>query len=111
MALPAPYSPLPIPRQSGFIRAVVDPKLNALHRSLALRYSTITAARPAASDPERTAELLERALTLGPRSLGPQEKMEILRNPHLMEELHRRVWEITDRDRALLWGLECPCLE
>ena len=64
-----------------------------------------------AADPERTAELLERALTLGPRSLGAQEKMEILRNPRLMEELHRRVWEITDRDRALLWGLECPCLE
>jgi membrane glycosyltransferase len=109
MEAPIPYSPLPIPRGAGFIRAVVDPRTNALHRSLLMRYSMISAARPSA--PERARQLVERALSLGPGALGAAEKIEILRDPHILEELHRRVWEITDRDRGLLWGLECPCIE
>jgi membrane glycosyltransferase len=90
---------LPAPEKDGFVRAAVDPYVNALHRALlgarrSLRAS-IRAARRA---------LLDRALAGGPASLSARERRVVLADPDLTDELHRRVWELPDRRQAERWG-------
>jgi membrane glycosyltransferase len=91
---------LPMESEAGFVRAVVDPKVNFLHRSL-LR--TARAVSPSVAG--RRQQLLEKALSGGPRSLSVKEKKELLYDPRCLEELHHKVWEITDRSQAALWKL------
>jgi membrane glycosyltransferase len=90
---------LPEKERDGFVRAVVDPYLNAIHRALqgqkrTLRQSIRTARRA----------LMERALADGPTSLNPRERRILLMDPDATDDLHRRVWELPDRDRAARWG-------
>lgn len=78
---------LPPAERDGFVRAVVDPFLNALHRALRgeprrLRPS-IAAAR---------AELLARALAGGPTALSARERRILLGDPDLVDRLHAAVW-------------------
>jgi membrane glycosyltransferase len=91
---------LPLPDEAGFARAVVDPQVNMLHRSLLRTGRKVSQAIAA-----RRRELCEKALSMGPGSLSVQEKKELLYDPRCMEELHRRVWETTDQAQAALWGL------
>ena len=88
------------PRErDGFVRAAVDPYVNALHRALLGRSRSraprLRAAREA---------LLERALAEGPASLTLRERRILLGDPDLSDVLHRRVWELPDRERAARWG-------
>jgi membrane glycosyltransferase len=91
---------LPMDNEAGFVRAVVDPKVNFLHRSLLRTERTISS-----SVADRRQQLQEKALTAGPQSLSVKEKKELLYDPRCMEELHRKVWGITDRSQAALWKL------
>jgi membrane glycosyltransferase len=84
--------------RDGFVRAVVDPYVNALHCSLSgaprrLRDS-IRAARRA---------LVVRALEHGPGALGPGERRVLLGDAELLRDLHERVWALPP-ERARRWG-------
>jgi membrane glycosyltransferase len=86
--------------QHGFVRAVVDPKLNALHIAL-LR-------RPRKVSPKvalRRKKYMEKALEFGPQSLSAQQKRELLHDPECMAALHTKVWELPEGTIAELWGL------
>jgi len=100
---PEPYTPFPLSRKQGFVRAVVDPLVHALHTSLLLRYKKKAPARENALE-----ELVEKAAVKGPGSLTRREKMELLKDPRHLGELHRRVWEAESRDGAAQWGLVLP---
>ena len=93
-------SSLPMEREAGFVRAVVDPRVNFLHRSLLRKERTVSP-----SIASRRQQLQEKALSGGPESLSVKEKKELLYDPRCMEELHQRVWEITDRLQAAQWSL------
>jgi len=74
-------------RRAPFVRAAVDPGLNALHRALLGAPRTMRAAIRA-----RREALLARALADGPDGLGPAERTALLHDPAIVDELHRRVW-------------------
>jgi membrane glycosyltransferase len=90
---------LPAREHDGFVRVAVDPYVNALHRALlGCRRSlkpSIRAARRA---------LLDRALAEGPAALDARQRKILLYDPDLITELHARVWELADRERAARWG-------
>jgi membrane glycosyltransferase len=90
---------LPTLEHDGFVRAVVDPHINAVHRALLGRKRSVKASIRAA----RLA-LLERALTHGPLRLSARERRQLLSDPDMVDQLHRLVWEIPDPARAALWG-------
>jgi len=94
------HSSLPMEHEAGFVRAVVDPTVNVLHRSLLRRERTVSLAVA-----NRRQQLQEKALTGGPQSLSVKEKKELLYDPRCLEELHRKVWELTDRVQAARWRL------
>ena len=90
---------LPDPEHDGFVRAAVDPHVNAVHRALlgprrSLR-ATIRAARRA---------LLDRALAEGPEALAARERRILLLDPDLTDALHDAVWGLPERERAARWG-------
>jgi membrane glycosyltransferase len=90
---------LPPLEREGFVRAVVDPFVNALHRTLLRGPRRL---RPSVR--EARWRLAQRALAEGPGSLGPRERRTLLLDPDLVDELHLRVWEIPDPERSRLWG-------
>ena len=85
----------------GFARAIMDPCVNGLHiSSLGNGNRTISAAVAL-----RRRKLREKALFSGPPGLAAAEKREILCDPASLSDLHRRVWELPDRDLSGKWGL------
>jgi len=103
LSRPAPYTPFPFSRKQGFLRAVVDPLVHGLHTSLLLRF------RRGAPSKERSREkIVEKALASGPDSLTGKEKTALLRAPHHLRELHRKVWRLGDDNAAARWGLVPP---
>ena len=90
---------LPEAERDGFVRAAVDPYINALHRALLGRprelKSSIRAARQ---------RLVERGLAEGPAAVSTHERQILLADPDLMTALHERVWALPDRARATRWG-------
>ena len=89
---------LPAPERDGFVRAVVDPAVNAVHCALlgprrALR-PRIHAARHA---------LMARALAEGPGAVDTRARRAILVDPELMSRMHDEVWGL-EGDRAQAWG-------
>jgi membrane glycosyltransferase len=91
---------LPIPWGDGFVRAVVDPHVNALHLSFLRRERSVS---PAIS--QRRQNLRERAITCGPESLTAREKKELLGDPASVHLLHQALWERADPGQAQMWGL------
>ncbi|MBN2466647.1 MAG: glucans biosynthesis glucosyltransferase MdoH [Deltaproteobacteria bacterium] len=91
---------LPSAWQNGFSRAVVDPRINALHLDL-LRHKRKVSEGVA----RRRQGLGDKALRDGPESLSAAEKRELLYDPAVMRDLHKKVWEITDPRLAGIWGL------
>jgi membrane glycosyltransferase len=89
------------PKAGGFVKAIVNPVVNALHLGL-LRNRQRNLSQAIASS---RAGLLEKALSQGPTSLSPREKRFILYDPLLVQELHRRVWETSDDRIARSWGI------
>src|SRR5437667_180636 len=90
---------LPPRERDGFVRAAVDPCVNALHRALLGRSRSLALRLRAVRE-----ALLERALAEGPASLTVRERRILLGDPDLTDALHRRVWELPDRERAARWG-------
>jgi membrane glycosyltransferase len=88
------------PETGGFVKAVINPVVNAIHLGL-LRGKGRKVTEAIA---EGRAGLLEKAYTQGPASLSLKEKRIILYDPLLLEELHRRVWETPDNRIVKLWG-------
>ncbi len=89
------------PKAGGFVKAIVDPIVNAIHLGLLRgKQRKIT---PAIA--EGRAGLLEKALSQGPLFLSAKEKRVILYDPVLMQELHRRVWESPDDRIARSWAI------
>ena len=88
------------PEAGGFVKAVINPVVNAIHLGLLRgKEGKVTQAIAAGR-----AGLLEKAMSQGPLALSPREKRIILYDPLLLKELHRRVWE-TPNDRVVsLWG-------
>lgn len=81
-----------LPRHEGFLRVIVEPCLQILHKTLNFRSRKICAD-----------SLLEKALQM-PAELSKSEKMALLNSPRSLAELHKRVWSLTD-ERARYWGL------
>jgi membrane glycosyltransferase len=99
MARPAPPCPFRLPEGAGFARAVVIPRVFALHATLAShnrRKPPLTVAR--------LEELAARALAHGPDSLNDREKLLILGDPDCLRELHHNVWAL-DANAAARWGI------
>jgi membrane glycosyltransferase len=88
------------PDAGGFVKAIINPVVNAIHLGL-LRGKKRKVTQAIASG---RAGLLEKALNQGPLSLSPKEKRIILYDSLLLEELHRRVWETPDARVVQLWG-------
>jgi membrane glycosyltransferase len=89
----------PLGHTRGFVRVVLDPAANALHRALLRKERKL-----APMVDRRRQEILQKALQKGPAALSGKEKREILHDPGRMEQLHIRVWEIPDPDAADRWG-------
>jgi membrane glycosyltransferase len=84
--------------RDGFVRGVVDPYVNAVHRWLLRGPRSLS---PAIR--EKRGKLIERALADGPAALGVNERRILLVDPERIDELHRRVWELAGK-RARAWG-------
>jgi membrane glycosyltransferase len=89
-----------LPRQHGFVRAVTDPNVNALHRSL-LRKERRLSRRIAL----RRLAIQEKAMDHGPERLSAEEKRELLSDPARMLDLHQKIWETNDPSVAGGWGI------
>ncbi|MCF4150960.1 glucans biosynthesis glucosyltransferase MdoH [Dethiosulfovibrio sp. F2B] len=95
-----PYSPFSFSERQGFLRAVTDPRVHGLHISLLASCGHEgTRIRP-----DRL-PLVDRAIAEGPGSLGSGDKMELLKDPAALAELHRRVWTLEDDLKASEWGI------
>jgi membrane glycosyltransferase len=90
---------LPPSERDGVVRAVVDPYVNALHRWLLREPRRL---RP--SIREARSRLLERALVEGPTALDQRARRILLSDPSCVDELHRRVWQLSASERARAWG-------
>jgi membrane glycosyltransferase len=90
---------LAAPERDGFVRAVVDPYLNALHLWF-LR-------KPRSSKPsiaQQRLVLVERLLAEGPEALRDRDRKALLLDARRFEELHRQVWELPSAEQARPWG-------
>jgi membrane glycosyltransferase len=90
----------PAREPDAFLEAAVDPYVNALHRALLRPARTLGPSIRAA----HTA-LVDEALRKGPAAVTAEERRALLRHPDLVAELHRRVWDEDDAERAALWHL------
>jgi len=85
--------------RDGFVRAAVDPYVNALHVTLQRGERRL---RP--SIRRERDSWLERALAGGPQALSNAERRVLLQDPEAAGELHRRIWELEDEEAAGRWG-------
>ena len=89
----------PLEERDGFVRAAVDPYVNALHALL------LRSPRPLAPEIRlRRRRLRERALAEGPAALSTDERRSLLVDPLEMGRLHREVWRLRSREPAEAWG-------
>ncbi len=90
---------LPTAEHDGFVRAVVDPYVNALHRAVAGRRRRV---RPGVRAARR--KLIDRALREGPHVLSSKQRRYLMQDPAAIDELHERAWSLPDRFDAARWG-------
>lgn len=84
----------------GFVRAVTDPRVNALHLALLPQTQSRSPLR------ESRLELLrEKALREGPMKLTPQEKARLLYDASSVAWLHFQVWKSEDPEIARQWSV------
>src|SRR5205085_12065708 len=89
------------PREpDAFLATAVDPYVNALHRALLRPKRTLRASIRAAH-----AALIDGVMRKGPDAILADERRALLRHPDLVAELHRRVWDEEDPERAAHWDL------
>jgi membrane glycosyltransferase len=91
---------LPAVEHDGFVRAVVDPVVNAVHCAL---IGGTRGGRPGLRAARQA--LVERALAQGPEALAPSERRVLLADVEPMIDLHRGVWQLPDPARATRWGV------
>ncbi len=102
---PVRYSPFGHSRKHGFLRAVVSPRIHALHIAMQLPRRK---KRTSSTREDAKKRIVEKALHLGPDSLSVKEKTALLRDTDRLRELHRRIWTLEDEEKAALWGLALP---
>jgi membrane glycosyltransferase len=90
-------------QRDGFVRGVIDPYVNALHRWLLRGPRLLSRAVR-----DKRAALVDRALHEGPSALGVRVRRILLTDAECVEELHRRVWQLPNEDRARAWGVTPP---
>ncbi|HYD47746.1 MAG TPA: hypothetical protein VEB21_05335, partial [Terriglobales bacterium] len=89
---------LPPVERDGFVRVIVDPLANAIHRAL------LGAPRSLAPEVRaRREETCARLLQHGPSSLNNLERRDLLLDPEMVSRLHSAVWGIEDDDVARVW--------
>lgn len=91
---------IPVSWQQGFVRAVADPRVNALHRSFLRKKKRVSLALM-----RQRQSLEEKALRGGPDSLSVKEKKELLHDGEVLDRLHRKVWSLSRREHSDLWGV------
>jgi membrane glycosyltransferase len=91
---------LPPAERDGFVRAIVDPVVNALHCAL---LGGTRGGKPSLRAARH--KLVERAIALGPDALDPGQRRVLLADVEPMIELHRAVWQLPDRAEAARWGV------
>jgi membrane glycosyltransferase len=94
---------LGIDKSEGFLRAVVDPKINRLHIAIQ-RQQRRVAPKIAA----RRRQLVQRAVAEGPDGLSDREKKEILIDPTSLSSLHELVWESPEEIFSGRWRVSTP---
>jgi len=90
----------PEPWNSGFVRAVADPRTHALHRCVQKRVASDSAAVRRRRD-----ALRGKALSGGPDGLTAEDRRALLRDPDALQGLHRAVWDLPSGGRASSWGI------
>ncbi len=83
----------------GFIRAIVDPYVNALHRVLQGQPRSLRE-----SVRKRRSEWIHKLVTEGPDALPVNPRKCLLADPESVDTLHRAVWEVADPAAAARWG-------
>ncbi|WP_419786625.1 glucans biosynthesis glucosyltransferase MdoH [Pseudodesulfovibrio sp.] len=92
-------TPWGLPRQAGFLRALLDPGVNALRRSLQGRC-------PAPLSPATAASrdlLVEKVLQNGPDDLAQNEQQILLRDSERLLHLHQQAWTIENGAPRQRW--------
>ena len=89
------------PRSHGFVAAVLDPGVNALHCALLRKGRSFINEEVAMS----RRRLLIKALKGGPNVLDRHERMMLLTSSDMLSELHWSVWSLHE-DRAHAWQLD-----
>ncbi len=90
-------TPLRLLPTDGFVRAVLNPQINLLHRRLGGR---MTRSRIPAS---KRFLLMRKALNGGPEGLSVQEKKRILQDNLLLWMLHKWIWALPEGETARKW--------
>jgi membrane glycosyltransferase len=90
---------LPPAERDGFVRAVVDPMLNALHRAL---LGSKRSLRPEIR--AHRSALITRALAEGAAALSDRDRRILLNDPDAVDTLHERVWALGGDAAAARWG-------
>ena len=90
-------SPLRLKSTDGFVRAVLNPRINLLHRRLS---GNTIQSRLAAG---RRFLLLRKALNSGPEGLSVEEKKRILRDSLTLWMLHKAVWSLPEGPLTAKW--------
>ncbi len=89
----------PPAEHDGFVRCVVDPWVHAWHRAL-LGVPRRTSPAVRARRQLWIQQLLER----GPHNMPARILRFLLYDPACVEELHERVWALSDEQRLRMWG-------
>ncbi|HXK25937.1 MAG TPA: glucans biosynthesis glucosyltransferase MdoH [Myxococcota bacterium] len=87
-------------RPDGLTRAVVDPRVNALHDAMLRGPRKLGARLRAARD-----ALARSAAAKGPDALTPAERRTLLSDAGCLREAHEAVWRLDDPEAAHRWGL------
>ncbi|MEW6271713.1 MAG: glucans biosynthesis glucosyltransferase MdoH [Thermodesulfobacteriota bacterium] len=80
---------LPAGQRDGLMRALVDPYVNALHRALLRRPRSLRESIRVAR-----AELAERLVRDGARTLSAREQRTVFHDPQLVDRLHADTWQL-----------------
>ena len=91
--------PLGLPREAGFLRALLDPSVNGLRRALLSRHGRC----PNEEARVRSRELVDKILRMGPKGLSANEKQALLQDPDGLREVHTLAWTMEDGDLRKRW--------
>ncbi|HET7307271.1 MAG TPA: glucans biosynthesis glucosyltransferase MdoH [Gammaproteobacteria bacterium] len=83
-----------------FVRAVVDPQVNAIHLAMLRRKPGMPPEKA-----KRLGRIRTKALQFGPTALTNLDKSDLLQDVDSMQVLHLGVWQITDGELSRQWGL------